>query len=156
MRQRRVDRRVGWGRRENAALGHLRTLVSAQAAYASANGLLYGTPECLVKPTGPGCIPDYPTGAPVFVDASCVEARRGGFVYMFHPGPRPSAEKIRAANAGAGSLERFAYVAVPAVPGRSATRAFCTDESGAIRVSNDGTMPVIVDARCPESLELVR
>ena len=46
---------------ESATLGDIRTLISAEAAYHSANGGFYGPPDCLVAPCHAGCIPSYPT-----------------------------------------------------------------------------------------------
>jgi prepilin-type N-terminal cleavage/methylation domain-containing protein len=49
---------------ESATLGDIRTLISAQAAYQSANSGFYdGDLSCLTQPAN-GCIPSYPSIAP--------------------------------------------------------------------------------------------
>src|SRR5205823_811413 len=55
----------GVSRHESATIGDLRTLVSAESAYSSANGGFYDDPRCLTKPSA--CIPGYPATAPTFV-----------------------------------------------------------------------------------------
>ena len=51
---------------ESAAIGDCRTVISAQHAYASANGGFFDSLECLAFPTS--CIPNYPVNAPQFLD----------------------------------------------------------------------------------------
>ena len=54
---------------ESATIGDIRTVISSQAAYQSANGGFYESNfACLVAPVA-GCIPNYPTNAPTFVDS---------------------------------------------------------------------------------------
>ena len=54
---------------ESAALGDIRTLMSAQASYRSANaGFFDANLSCLNYPFA-GCIPSYPTSAPTFLDS---------------------------------------------------------------------------------------
>lgn len=48
-----------------------------------------------------------------------------------------------------------ATLALPVDPGRTGTRAFCADDSGAVRFSPDGTLPPVAGPGCP-SLEEVR
>ena len=61
---------------ESATLGDIRTLISAQAAYQSANGGFYdGSLDCLTGPDA-GCIPAYPTNAPTFLDSQLASCRR--------------------------------------------------------------------------------
>src|SRR5437899_4204269 len=54
---------------EAATIGDIRSVISAEAAYHSADGGYYGTLSCLLVPSGAGCIPAYTTGAPTFVDS---------------------------------------------------------------------------------------
>ena len=62
---------------ESATIGDIRTVISAQAAYQSANGGWYASDfTCLNVPTGGGCIPSYPANGPTFLDANLVLAER--------------------------------------------------------------------------------
>ena len=61
---------------ESATIGDIRTVISAQAAYQSANGGWYASDiVCLNVPSGGTCIPSYPTNAPTFVDSAIAVAR---------------------------------------------------------------------------------
>ena len=54
---------------EAATVGDVRTVISGQAAYASANGGFYeANLSCLNQPSAGGCIPNYPAAAPTFLD----------------------------------------------------------------------------------------
>src|SRR5215475_13860746 len=55
---------------ESATIGDIRTVISSQAAYQSANGGWYaGVLSCLSNPSGATavCIPSYPSTAPTFL-----------------------------------------------------------------------------------------
>src|SRR5512135_2243280 len=63
---------------ESSTIGDIRTMISAQAAYQSANGGYYeGRMECLLKPSG--CIPDYPANAPVFLPSDFASEPKSGY-----------------------------------------------------------------------------
>jgi len=118
---------------ESATIGDLRTMVSAQVAYASANGGFPDRLECLAAPGR--CLPHYPAGSPVFLDERLTTPMRHGYQFQFVPGP--------AARAGRGalspsSLEGWAYVAQPVTAGQTGVRAFCADMSGVICFSPGG------------------
>ena len=51
---------------ESAAIGDIRTVISAESAYQSSNAGFYDTLTCLSTPSG--CIPSYPPTAPTFLD----------------------------------------------------------------------------------------
>lgn len=135
----------GVNAREQDAIRRLRTMASSETAFSTANGGVFGTPECLMKPSLAGCLPaHYPAHAIRFLDATYSERTRRGYVYTFVPG-EPSGRGFKG----------FAYTAVPEAPGQSGTRAFCTDASGVVRSTSDANLPPIVDARCPESLRVL-
>jgi type IV pilus assembly protein PilA len=120
---------------ESRAIGDLRSLISAQAAYQSANGGLYDTTECLAEPQT--CIPNYPAAGPRFVDASLLSPEpQGGYRRTFHAGPAP--EQLNPALQSRSSVTTFAYVAVPATMGRTGVRSFCGDHRGIICYSFAG------------------
>src|SRR5512142_210355 len=55
---------------ESATIGDVRTVISAQAAYQSANAGWYdGALTCLAT-AGDSCIPNYPSNAPTFLDSN--------------------------------------------------------------------------------------
>jgi hypothetical protein len=142
---------VALGDREAAAsrsmtIGDLRTLVSAEMAYASMNGELFDRPECLQRPSE--CIPGFGADAPVFLDRELAAAARLGYARRFHPGPGATEEEIRTKNASASSLKAFAFTAVPAPRTRGRCESFCTDSTGRICFLSDGSEPPVVDGLC--------
>lgn len=133
---------------ESPVIGDARSVLSAQTAYASANGGFYDTLECLAAPRS--CIPGYAAGGPSFIDESLASlGSRHGYAGRFHPGPRPSAQEIEKAGASPTSVRAFAYVLVPEKPGETGVRSFCVDSQGVLCSRLDGTMPPISDGRCP-------
>jgi Zn-dependent protease with chaperone function/type II secretory pathway pseudopilin PulG len=112
---------------ESATIGNLRTMVSAQAAYASAAAGSYGPPECLVSPAQPGCIPRYPANGPAFLDPELAAASvRNGYRLEFVAGAaRPT---VFAPSGIAG----YCYGAVPVNRGQTGVRSFAADQSGRI------------------------
>jgi len=127
---------------EFAAIGDLRSMVSAQATYASVNGGHYDTPACLAQPDA--CIPRYPATGPTFLQVQS-DTRRG-YVFRFVPGP-PAA--VAPGSASPSSLSGWAYVAEPMTPNQTGVRAFCADESGMICAELDGRMGDVSGGHCP-------
>jgi len=130
---------------EAAAVGDMRTVISAQATYASMSGGQYGSLACLENPQS--CLSNVPPGMPPLLDSQLAGLSvKNGYERSLHLGGA-GAMDVSSSNA-----DHFAYVAVPVTAGRTGMRAFCGDEEGVIRVSADGTMPMIIDGRCPDSL----
>ena len=116
---------------EAAALGDIRTVISAEAAYHSANGGFYGPPACLVDPGNANCIPGYPAAAPSFLDSQIASlSPKGGYARTFQPG---TATGLRS------DISCYAYHAVPVTVGQTGVRAFGGDCSGSICFTTDGT-----------------
>ena len=140
-------------RNESAAIGDVRTVIAAEAAYASANGGFYDAPACLAAPRQ--CIPEYPESGAVFLDSRFVVlGSRSGYVRRFQGGPRPSPEEIKGALSPS-SVKRFAFIAVPAERGRTGVRSFCGDDTGRLCQVMDGGEPRVQDGRCdPSCLDL--
>jgi type II secretory pathway pseudopilin PulG len=133
---------------ESATIGDLRTMVSAQYAYQSANaGYFEGRLECLATPAE-GCIPNYPASGPWFVDKTMTVSPRRGYNFQFFPGATPA--QIDPATMSPSSISEFAYLASPASP-QSGTRVFCADHNGVICHWSDGTVPDVSNGRCPEN-----
>lgn len=124
---------------EAMAIGDIRTVISAEAAYQASSGGAYGTLECLGTPAS--CISNF-TG-PVFIDPTLASgAPKGGYRRTFHPGP-PAASAMTQSG-----LNTFAYTAVPLEPNRTGVRGFCGDSSGRICQTMDGTEPQVVNGEC--------
>jgi len=133
--------------REAAAVADLRTVLSAEAAYASVNGGLYDGPPCLVEPQR--CRPKF-TGKPL-LEAATLQTRNG-YKREFLPGTAASKAEIRKANASATGLKDFVLVAWPEVFGETGHRAFCADSSGRICSAEGATAPV-KNGRCTADCE---
>jgi hypothetical protein len=130
-------------------IGDTRTVIAAQTAYAGANGGFYDSRlQCLNEPSA--CIPGYPPNAPTFLDSALASLQtKSGYKRFLYAGPPASREDVAKLRASATSVQGFAYVAVPAEPGKTGLRAFCGDASGIVCFTPDGAMPKIVDGRCP-------
>jgi len=132
---------------ESATIGDIRTVISAQAAYQSANGGWYtGSLSCLSNPSagnGP-CMPTYPANAPTFLDRSIapvagLPAPKSGYNRLFIPGATPV--PINTNVAGANSVASYVYLATPVSQGQTGVRGFGGDASGVLCFSPDGTAP---------------
>ncbi|HSD65643.1 MAG TPA: M48 family metallopeptidase [Vicinamibacteria bacterium] len=111
---------------EAAAVGDVRTVVSAQAAFQSVAGN-YGSLECLAVPSSPGCIAGYPATAPTFVDRSIGSlAAKSGYERAFVPGDTDPTEKSPR------GVRTFCYSAFPVTAGQTGVRSFGGDQTGRI------------------------
>jgi hypothetical protein len=129
---------------ESAAIGDLRTVISAEAAFQSANKGLYGEIGCLSAPAT--CVKGY--AGPHFLDEELASlVVKSGYKRAFHPGKR---------GARARTLQGYAYTAVPAEPGKTGTRSFCGEASGVIRVDPKGGEIKPVGGVCPATLEVLK
>lgn len=129
---------------ESAAIGDVRTVISAQAAYQSANRGFYGELPCLGAPAT--CIKGY--SGPQFLDAQVASLEvKSGYRRAFHPGPRAT---------GARSLRAFAYTAVPVEQGKTGVRSFCGESSGVIRFDPQGGDIKPAGGVCPATLEVLK
>lgn len=130
-------------------LGEVRTIVSAEKAYAGLNGGYFDTPACLGAPSQ--CVPGTPGSVPPFLDPSLARLEpRGGYEFRFEPGPFPSLDDAERGRVSKSSLTAFAVIAVPRTGGGRG-RAFCGDSRGTFCARADGTMPEARDGRCPKS-----
>jgi type II secretory pathway pseudopilin PulG len=122
---------------ESAAIGDIRTIISAQMAYSSTSNGAYGELRCLAEPAT--CIPGY-TG-PYFVDAALASlADKSGYKRAFFPG-----------SAFQGGVDNFAYTATPIQPGQTGVRSFCGDSSGIVCADPSGSPIQATGGRCPAS-----
>jgi len=121
---------------EAATVGDMRTLISAQAAYHSANGGYYERVlPCLATPSV-GCIPGYPAAAPTFLDSQLANTMsKSGYIRTFAPGP------VAAGLPGGvspSSTSVYVYAASPSAPNQTGVRAFAADSSGLICFTANG------------------
>jgi hypothetical protein len=137
---------------ESAAIGDIRTVISAQAVYASVNCGLYGTLKCLESPASPGCVVDYPQSAPTFLDFALSSLEpKSGYRRFFHPGRRVALPKTETCASGATGFESYAFTVVPVGVGQTGVRAFCGDATGVICIAMDGSAPTVVNGGCEET-----
>jgi type IV pilus assembly protein PilA len=127
---------------ESATIGDIRTIISGQATYASANAGLHSAGlSCLVVPSNTACIPSYPAVAPTFLDSQIAgQTVKSGYNRSFLPGTIPANIPPQA---GAGSVVGYVYLATPADVGRTGVRGFGGDSSGVMCVKPDGTAPAV-------------
>jgi type IV pilus assembly protein PilA len=113
---------------ESATIGDLRTLVSAQAAYAGANGGFFDSRlTCLSAPAT--CIPGYSGAA--FLDASLAAEAKSGYRRTLFPGGT-FAEGTAPKGVSPSSTESFAFIAVPVKANTTGVRSFCVDGGGVV------------------------
>jgi type IV pilus assembly protein PilA len=120
---------------ESATLGDIRTLISAQAAYQSANSGFYdGNLSCLTLPST-GCIPSYPSIAPTFLDSQLASQQaKSGYNRSFSTGGLA----VVVATASGSSTAVYRYDSTPVVIGQTGVRGFAADSSGRICFTVDG------------------
>lgn len=127
---------------ESATIGDIRTVITAEAAYQSSNGGYYDVLTCLTSP-GAGCIPNYPTTAPTFLDGNLSFGGAGttktGYGRFFTAG----AGAPGAPNASPTSIVGFVYGGVPSQPSITGVRGFAGDHSGLVCQTMDGTDPAV-------------
>jgi type IV pilus assembly protein PilA len=121
---------------EAATIGDTRTVISAQAAYQSANAGYYDRVlTCLSAPSA-GCIPNYPAAAPTFLDSQLANTMsKSGYIRDFNPNvvavPLP-------AGASPTSTSTFVYASSPSAPNQTGVRAFAADSGGVICYTTNG------------------
>jgi type II secretory pathway pseudopilin PulG len=122
---------------EAATIGDIRALLSAEAAYQSANAGFYAEIECLATPSA--CLPSYPATAPTFLDSGLAQPDlvKNGYRRRF-----VAVQKVaESQNVGKRSLADFRYEATPVEPGQSGVRGFAGDASGRVCFTLDGSVP---------------
>jgi type IV pilus assembly protein PilA len=130
---------------EAAAIGDVRAVLAAEAAYQRVNGGFYeGRLSCLASP-GEGCGPGA-SGAAGFLGVTLAEpGPRHGYLGRLEPGPAPAETRPSSPS----SVTAFAYVARPVTPGNTGVRSFCGDSTGLLCYNTDGVDIAVVDGACP-------
>jgi len=112
---------------ESAMVGDARTVVSAEAAYHSANSAFYGEITCLGTPQL--CLTGYPPTGPTFLDAGMANLiTKSGYARSF-VGDTMNAAGIT------GALNNYCYQGSPA-SAQGGVRSFAGDSSGVIYAAN--------------------
>jgi prepilin-type N-terminal cleavage/methylation domain-containing protein len=131
---------------EAATIGDIRTVISGQAAFQSANGGWYGgSLSCLNNPMGGNaCIPNYPAGAPTFLDSNiappaAAPGSKSGYARSWGPGGTPN--PINTNVSGTNSVSSYVYLATPVTQGQTGVRGFGGDASGVLCFSTNGAAP---------------
>ncbi len=124
---------------ESATIGDTRTVISAMAAYQSANAGFYdGKLTCLVKPAA-GCIPSYPSAGPTFIDSQIAAATpKSGYSRSYNPSVVPAPLPNTASPSSAAA---YVYGATPVSVGQTGVRGFMGDSSGLLCYTPSGVMP---------------
>jgi type IV pilus assembly protein PilA len=123
---------------ESATLGDIRTLISAQTAYKSANAGFYdGHLSCLTEPSSAGCIPSYPFSGPTFLDSLLASQNaKAGYNRSFTPGPTVAPNPPASSPT---SVSIYRYDATPVTVGQTGIRGFAADHNGRVCVTANGT-----------------
>jgi type IV pilus assembly protein PilA len=131
---------------ESAAIGDIRTVISAQAAYQSANAGFYGGRlECLATPSL--CIPGYPANGPTFLDSGLASlSPKSGYSRKFYVSSLLVGGGVEPTSRS--SVASYAYVAAPIKVGQTGIRGFCGDASGVICYTAEGSAPRTRDGTC--------
>ncbi len=127
---------------EAATVGDIRTVLSSQAAYHSANGGFYeGSLTCLNSPFT-GCMPSYPTNSPTFLDSQLASLLgKSGYDRSFVAGAAPT---VDTSISSAGATTSYIYWATPTSGGQTGVRGFAGDSSGILCFSSDGNNAAVV------------
>ena len=122
---------------ESATVGDIRTVISAQAAYQSANGGFYEIAlTCLTAPSAGTCIPSYPSAAPTFLDSQLTALlSKSGYNRSWDPGVVVAPIPL---TSSPGSTGTYAYHATPATQNQTGVRGFAGEASGRICFTSNG------------------
>jgi len=125
---------------ESATIGDIRTVISAQAAYQSANGGWYDANLlCLTAPFDGACIPNYPSNSPTFLDSQLTSLlAKSGYSRSFGAGDVPL--NINSNISSGTSVTSYVYWATPTSGGQTGVRGFAGDSSGLLCFSTDGSV----------------
>jgi type IV pilus assembly protein PilA len=121
---------------ESATIGDVRTVISGQAAYQSADGGWYdGNLSCL-SVSGSACIPSYPATAPTFLDSAIAsQIPKSGYNRSFAPGLPPVPD---CGIYSTTCVASYAYLTSPVNQGQTGVRSFGGDSSGVLCVVPGG------------------
>ena len=118
---------------ESGMIGDVRTVISGEAAFQSANSGFYGEITCLgTSGAVAACILNYPTTGPTFLDPTIVNlATKSGYSRSFTADPTAAT-----GTDAAGDILAFCYNGSPAST-QGGVRSFGGDSSGVVSSSVD-------------------
>jgi len=111
---------------ETAAVGALKALTESAVMYSNSYG---GFPQAMSNRVPSGGGPVASSAAADLIDSGLATGVKSGYKFTF----------TVVATDPAGNVVSYAITAVPVTPGSTGQKAYYTDESGTIRVSNSGT-----------------
>jgi type IV pilus assembly protein PilA len=129
---------------EAANIGDVRTIVSSEVAYQTADGGFYGVITCL--PTPSSCLNNY--SGPTFIDANIgvAASTKSGYHRVFFPGATATVPTLIAkANT---AISDYDFYATPILNNQSGVRGFGAGAAGTICFTSDGTVPPSGAATC--------
>ena len=150
---------------ESGTIGDTRTIITAQATYASANANMYEAEiTCLSTPGGGTCIPSYDVASPTFLDANLAQMQTSksgynrsfmGYCALAAGGGGTCALTNAAGDpiSSATSADQYIYASAPITVNRTGVRGFCADDTGVIcwdatgqtaTICNPGTASIMV------------
>jgi prepilin-type N-terminal cleavage/methylation domain-containing protein len=124
---------------ESAAVGDIRTVISAAVAYQTANGGWFAIdPTCYSTPNN--CIPGYQATSPTFLDPNmaAVTTAKQGYNRTYVPG---AAAANLPTTSDPNSTGQYSYSATPSVQDQTGVRGFAGDSSGLICFDPQGNDP---------------
>jgi len=123
---------------ESATIGDIRTVISAQAAYQSANGGWYESNFTCLNAPFTGCIPSYPSNSPTFLDSQLAALlSKSGYDRSFTGGASPG--NLNSNISSGTSTTSYVYWSTPTSQGQTGVRGFAGDSSGILCFSTDGS-----------------
>jgi prepilin-type N-terminal cleavage/methylation domain-containing protein len=130
---------------ESATIGDIRTVISGEAAYQSANGGWYeGNFACMNNPFA-GCIPSYPATAPTFLDTNISSlTAKSGYNRSFDSGAVPGGLNLNVSSPT--SVANYSYLASPVAQGQTGVRGFGGDSSGVLCFTATGVIPPTISS----------
>jgi len=119
---------------ESATIGDVRTVLSSQAAYQSANGGYFESNFNCMTQKG-GCVPNAPTTSPTFLDSQIAALTvKSGYGRAVPSVGTPVSDPTISVS----SVTAYVYAASPTQQGQTGVRGFGGDSSGIVCYSNDG------------------
>jgi type IV pilus assembly protein PilA len=130
---------------EAANIGDARTVVSAEAAYQSADGGFYGNITCLATPST--CIANYAAASPTFLDGNlaAVTSTKSGYNRTFAAG---ASAAVPVTIAKCCAIGDYFFSATPVVQNQTGVRGFGAGGAGVVCFTSDGTLPPSGPATC--------
>jgi prepilin-type N-terminal cleavage/methylation domain-containing protein len=118
---------------ESAAIGDVRSVVSAEHTYAASNTAFYGYLSCLGIPSLCGFTP----GTTAFIDLQIASlSTKNGYRRIYYPG------LVVGGSPDSTGVATFVYGASPITVGQTGNRGFAVDNSGLICQDATGLLPL--------------